>query len=230
MSDLTPQEKRLVKKQEFKRKFQKYWLVYVALSCTGVLSGISGFLLPNESEKGFWSFGVVGVLAGLYYTIGFLSNGEGAAYFWFEKLTDHDPDNNWQIGIASSMLVISVLTIGITTVAGASFLAYAMGALSDFQLMPVWAQRWVVWAIPVLWVIHFSAGVAFRSLSDEAEAERNANAKIREIMQKINFDKADAKAQYWKENAPDLARQLGELEAQNEIEKMKIGLKKRPND
>lgn len=227
MSELTPQEKRQLRKQEFQRKFSRYWLVYVALICTSVLSAISGFLLPNESEQITITY--ITALAGIYYAVGFLSNGEGAAYFWFDKLTDHDPDNNAQIWIASIMLGVSVLTIGVTSVAAGSFLAYALGALTEFQIMPVWAQKWVVWAIPALWVLHFSAGVAFRSLSDEAEAERQSKAKIRAITQNIAIKKADAKAEYWEKHAPDLAQKLGEMEAQSEIDKMRIGLKNRPN-
>lgn len=231
MSDLTPQQKRQIQKQEFKRKFQKYWLVYVALICTSILSAISGFLLPSEAKDGIIKITVITFFAGIYYAAGFLTNGEGAAYFWFDKLTDHDPDNTKQIWIASIMLGVSVLTIVITASAAASFLAYAIGALSEFQIMPRWAQVWVVWAIPVLWVVNLAAGMAFRSLSDEAEAERIANAKIREIQQNISFNKANAKAEYWQKNAPDLARQLGELEAQDEIDNMKVHIKSksRPN-
>lgn len=228
MNDLTPQQKRQLKKQEFRRKFQKYWLVYVALICTSVLSAISGFLLPSEALDGNIRITVITFLAGIYYAVGFLTNGEGATYFWFDKLTDHDPDNTKQIWIASFMLGVSVLTIVITSSAAASFLAYAIGALSEFQIMPRWAQAWVVWAIPVLWVVNLASGMVFRSMSDEAEAERIANAKIRSIQQQISFDKANAKAEYWKRNAPDLAKQLGEMEAEEEIEKARLGLK-RPN-
>lgn len=231
MSELTPQQKRQIKKQEFKRKFQKYWLVYVALICTSILSAISGLMLPADTSENKFDWSLIAIIAGFYYAVGFLSNGEGATYFWFDKLTDHDPDNAKQIWIASIMLGVSVLTIVITATAAASFLAYALGALSEFQIMPEWAQKWVVWSIPVLWVVNLTTGMVFRSVSDEAESERSANAKIRNIQQQINFKKADAKAEYWEKNAPDLAQRLGEMEAQEEIDNMQIHLKskQRPN-
>lgn len=227
---MTPQEKRLFKKQEFRRKFERYWLVYIALIGTGVLSLISGILLPAEVQDGNFVFSELVVLGGLFYAIGFLSNGEGAAYFWFDKLTDHDPDNTYQIWIASVMLGISVLTIAITSVASASFIAFAIGALSEFDSIDPRAQQWVVFSIPVLWVLHFVAGTAFKSLSDEAEFERNAKADIREITQQIEKEKNTARVAHWKQNAPNLARQLGEMEAQEEIERYNLKLKnKRPN-
>lgn len=224
MTDMTPEQKRLYSKQEFKRKFGKYWLVYLALIGTGTLSGLSGFLLPAKVAGGVITFSVVSVLAGLYYAIGFLSNGEGAAYFWFDKLTDHDEDNTLQVWIASIMLGLSVITIAITAVAAGSFIAFIMGALPDFQVMPAWAQKWIVWTVPVFWVAHFTAGVAFKTLSDEAANERTVNAKIRNITQQINTDKANARADYWTAHAPDLARQLGEMEAQEEIRQYSLKL------
>src|SRR3972149_2624709 len=114
---MTPEEKRLYNKIEWKRKYGKYWLVYLALIGTGTLSAISGFLLPANETQGVIQLTSISIFAGVYYAIGFLSNGEGAAYFWFDKLTDHDEDNTPQIWIASSMLGLSVITIAVTAVA-----------------------------------------------------------------------------------------------------------------
>lgn len=230
MSEMTPQEKREYKKQEFKKKFSRFWLIYIALVGTGVLSAISGMLLPAAVQDGSFIFSGLTLLGGLFYAIGFLSNGEGAAYFWFDKLTDHDPDNTWQVVIASIMLGVSVLTIGITSVASAQFIAFAIGALSEFSAIDPRIQEWVVFSIPILWVLHFSAGTAFKALSDEADFERKAKSQIREITQSIEKNKNDARVDYWKANAPDLAKRLGELEAQEEIEKYNLKIKnKRPN-
>ena len=226
MSDMTPQDKRTWRKLEFQRKFARFWLIYIALMGTAVLSGISGMLLPiAENQQNF--FDVITLATGLFYAIGFLSNGEGAAYFWFDKLTDHDEDNGWQVFVAVTMLVISVLTILMTTLAAGSFIAFFVGALTEFQVVPTWAQKWIVWAIPSLWVINFTAGTAFKALSDEAASERKSNAKIRQITQKIQSDKADARARYWEEHAPDLAQQLGAAEAEAEIKRYKSVLGKR---
>ena len=220
MSDMTPEQKRLYKKQEFKRKYARYWLVYLALIGTGILSAISGILLPMQSE--YAPISIFTILAGLYYAIGFLSNGEGATYFWFDKLVDHDKDNTTQQWVAGVMLMIAVATVLTTALASASFIAYAMGAFDQFQVIPAWAQKWIVSAIPIFWVLHFSAGILFRVLSDEAANERDANAIVRNIQLQVVKDKAAARAAYWKAHAPDMARQLGEIEAEEEIGQMSM--------
>ena len=224
MSEMTPEQERKYKEKEVKRKYGRYWLVYLALFGTATLSALSGFLLPAKVIDGNVQFTFMSVLAGIFYAVGFLTNGEGAAYFWFDKLTDHDKDNSKQVWTASIMLGLAVITILVTSVAAGSFIAFAMGALTDFQTLPSWAQQWVVYAIPLLWVLHFSAGTIFKSLSDEAANERSANAKIRNVTQKIVMEKADARAKYWEQHAPDLARKLGEMEAQEEIDDYTIKL------
>ena len=224
-NEMTVQEKRQYKRNEFKRKFGQYWLIYIALFGTGTLSSLSGLFLPFRPD----AQGVVNItfwlaLSSVYYIIGFLSTGEGAGYFWFDKLTDHDKDNTIQQWIAGIMLFVAIVTILITSLAGGAFIAYWLGALPQFQLLPTWAQKWVVWAIPALWVAHAVAGMAFKALSDEAEAERDAQGIIRDAQQKILRDKANAKAEFWKTKAPDVARQIGEMEAQDEIDNFAIKL------
>lgn len=226
MSEMTPEERRLYNRAEFARKYGRYWLVYLALLGTGILSGISGMIMPMQAEMNVTIFTLA---AGLYYAIGFLTNGEGAFYFWFDKLVDHDKDNTAQQIVAYSMLAIAVATILTTALACANFIAFVVGALSEFQQIPGWAQEWVVFAIPALWVAHLVAGMLFKSLSDEAAAERNSRAIIRNAQQAIYKDKADAKAAYWKQNAPRVAKQLGEMEAEDEIEQMAMRLKGRQN-
>lgn len=231
MSEMTPQQKRAYNRQQFKDKFQRFWIIYVALFGTGLLSSISGFLLPAQVTNGNFVFSVSTLLVGTFYAVGFLSNGEGAAYFWFDKLTDYDEDNSWQIAIAVIMLFVSVFTILMTTLAAGSFIAYWVGALTDFNVLPFWAQSWVVWSIPALWVMQITTGTAFKALSDEAAAERATKAVIRGITQNIQKDKAKARENYWRDNAPDLARQLGEREAQKEIRlyEAQLGDKQSPN-
>jgi hypothetical protein len=221
--EMTPEQKRIFNKNEFKRKYSRFWLIYLALFGTGVLSGISGILLPIQTETGlqitFWT-----VLAGFYYAIGFLTNGEGAAYFWFDKLVDHDKDNTTQQVIAVIMLAIAVATILTTALASASFIAYLMGALDQFKTIPAWAQTWIVSAIPIFWVANFVTGVLFKALSDESAAERDARSTVRNIQTEIVKQRENARADYWKEHAPRIAKELGELEAQEEIANMTIRL------
>jgi F0F1-type ATP synthase membrane subunit b/b' len=64
----------------------------------------------------------------------------------------------------------------------------------------------------------------FKTLSDEAEAEREVKRIIRDARQRIARDRANARAAYWQKQAPDIARRLGEQEAQAEIDAMTIKL------
>lgn len=227
---LSVSQRRAMKRAEFKRKFGNYWYIYVTLIGTATLSVISGLMLPFSPDKaGNIVVTVGGILAAVYYSIGFLTTGEGASYFWFDKLTDHDPDNGTQQVLAGAMLALAVATSLTTALAAGAFIAYWLGIFDQFYVMPTWAQKWVVWAIPTMWVIHFVAGTIFRAVSDEAEYEREAKARIRGAQNKVSKSKAEAKAEFWEQHAPTLARQLGEAEAQLELDNYQAVLNEKRN-
>lgn len=196
-----------------KDKFLRYWVVYLALLVTAGMSSFAGLALPFEDGR----ITTGRIIAGLFYALGFLATGEGVAYFWFAKLTDTDPDNTWQKIIAVSMLITSVASITATTLAAGSFIAFYLGVLERFEVLPYWAQGWIVWAIPVLLVLHMVTGMTFRALSEEAKAERDMNARIRQTKDEIAEKMMDAKANWWATHAPRLAQEIGEMEAQEEI-------------
>lgn len=228
MSEITVTQKRAMKRAEFQRKFGQYWYIYIALLGTAGLSSVSGLLLPfRPDESGSIVLTVGGVFAAIYYTFGFLTTGEGATYFWFDKLTDHDPDNSTQKWIAGGMLSIAIITSLVTSMAAGAFIAFWLGLFSEFYIMPTWAQKWVVWAIPLMWVLHFVAGTVFRYVSEESEYEREANSIIREAKNQMTKEKEQAKANWWKEHAPELAQQLGEMEAQDELAAYKAKIDER---
>jgi len=226
MTNLSPAQKRVDAMNEFSRKYGQHWLVYLTLIFTASLSFVSGLILPFTPDKsGFITISLGGVLTAIYYSVGFVTNGEGAANYWFDKLTDHDKDNTAQKVIAGLMLALSVGVSLVTALAAAAQIAFLLGVLTEFQSMPTWAQEWVVWSIPTMWTLHAVSGMAFKALSDEAAAERDANSVIRSAKQEITRARVDAKANYWKQHAPEVARQLGELEAQNEIDLFAVKLK-----
>ena len=229
MAELTPAQKRQEATNKFNRKYGQYWLVYIALIFTATLSFVSGLILPFTPDKnGIFLITFGGVIAGLYYSLGFITNGELSANYWFDKLTDHDKDNTTQQVIAGLMLTASIAVSLVTALAAAAQIAFLLGALNEFRQFPAWAQEWVVWSIPTMWTLNAVAGMAFKALSDEASAERDANAIIRTAKQEINKSRMDAKADYWKKNAPDIARRLGEMEAQAEVEAYSVRLQKKP--
>lgn len=223
---LTPAQQRVESRNEFQRKYGQYWLVYAALIFTAVLSASAGLLLPFRPDKGgFIIVTIPRIIAALFYALGFLTTGELAANYWFEKLTDHDKDNTTQKVIAIVMLGSAIVTSLVTSLAAGAMVAFMLEVLDAFSVMPIWAQKWVVWAIPTMWVMHAVGGMIFKAVSDESVADRDAASIIRDVKLKIVKDKADARAEYWKENAGNIARQLGELEGQKEVDDYTVRLK-----
>lgn len=229
-NELTPAQKRKEAANRIYQKYGEHWLVYAALAFTATLSFVSGLILPfTPDAQGNFSVTVGGMLAAIYYSVGFVTNGEFAANYWFDKLTDHDKDNTPQKAIAVAMLTLSVGVSLTTALAAAAEIAFLLGVLTEFRQFPTWAQEWIVWSIPVMWTLHAVAGMGFKSFSDEAAAEREARSVIRQAKQEISKARVDAKAQYWKDNAASIAKQLGEMEAQKEIEDFAVRLKKPVN-
>lgn len=217
-NSMTVEQEKAFKKSEFNRIYGRYWFIYAALFMTAIMSTVSGLLLPFRPDSNgqvviTWGL----ILAAAYYAVGFLITGEGASYFWFDKLTDQDPDNGWQTAIAYLMLGTSVITSLITALSAASFIAYWLGVMPEFSGMPGWAQKWVVWAIPSMFVSHFIAGTIFKAISNESAYERRARSTINKARAEMAQARAQAKADWWKANAPEVARALGQMEAQAEL-------------
>lgn len=201
---------------EFNRKYGRYYIVYVALIGTGVLSGLTGILLPFSQGENNLQF-LISFLAGLYFCIGFLTNGEIAANYWFGKLTDHDPDNRIQQWIAGISLSLSVIVSLVTALASSLLIAFWLGIFPEFSGVPDWAQVWIVDIIPVMWIYHAVCGMAFKAVSDEAQAERLSKSFIREKQNELFEAKEQAKVDWWKENAQSIYEDQGRLEAQEDV-------------
>lgn len=230
MEQMTPEETRKYKRAEFNRRFGRYWLVYIGLGFTALLSICAGILMPfSPNDKGEIIVTFGGIFAALYYASGFALTGEGAFYYWFGLLTDHDKDNTIQAVISWLMIVLSVITSLTTALAAGSFIAYWLGIFDAFFIMPEWAQEWVVFAIPVMIIIHVVSGTAFKAFSDEAVYERDAKSVINAAKAGATKARADARAAYWKEHATEQAKKLGELEAQEEIDRYTVKLRSGAN-
>ena len=208
-------EKRKFAQAEFNRRYGRYYIVYIALIGTGILSAVTGLLIPaSQGEK---TFGVITLLAGLYFAVGFLTNGEIAANYWFGKLTDHDPDSLPQQIIAVVSLGISIIVSLVTALASSILIAYWLNLFPEFSGIPNWAQIWVVDIIPVMWVFHAVAGMSFKGLSEEAQMERLSKQFVRGKQNELHEAKENAKVNWWKQNAEHVYREEGEREAQADL-------------
>jgi hypothetical protein len=209
---------KIERKEKFAR-VKKYWLLYFVLIGTACLSAAAGILLAHiPDEFGVIMYNLASITAAIYYCAGFLSIGEGATWFWFGKLTDHDEDNTPQIIIAWMMLSLAVATSLTTAVAAASMIAFLMGELDQFPVIPPWAQKWIVWSIPFMWVAHFIAGTIFRFLADEEKQLRILAATQRDIEQEMKIEAAQETARSLRENAMILARDAGRVKAEEMME------------
>jgi predicted lipoprotein with Yx(FWY)xxD motif len=227
MSDnqMTSKQRKELAKKEFYRKFGRYWLLYGALLFTGILSFIGGLMLPfmKPDVNVPLTWGTAG--AGLFYALGFLLIGEGAANFWFDRVTDQDPDNNTQKLIAGVMIAVSVLVSASTALATSYIIAYWVGVFDAFLTIPVWAQKYIAIAVPVVMVINAVAAIIFKSVSDEAAAERDANAVIRQAENEAREARSTARANWVKANAPRLAQEMGEMEAENDLDALRAKIR-----
>jgi hypothetical protein len=222
---MTSKQKKDRDAQEFQRKYGRYWLLYAALGFTGILSFIGGLMLPfmKPDVNVPFTWGTAG--AGLFYALGFVLIGEGAANFWFERVTDSDPDNNQQKWIAGIMITASVLVSASTALATSYIIAYWVGVFDAFLTIPVWAQKYIAIAVPVMMVAHAVAGIIFKAVSDEAASERDSKAAIRKAMNEAAEAEARAESDYIVANAPSLAHQMGEMKARAKLESLQAQIR-----
>jgi hypothetical protein len=215
--EMTTQQAKELRKQD-NRQFKRFWLLYIGLGFTAVLSFFGGLMLPfmrtDIDVPLTWATGSVA----LFYGLGFLVIGEAAANFWFGKITDQDPDNTSQKIIAGIMIFLSVIVSATTALATSYIIAYWVHIFDAFLTIPVWAQKYIAIVIPVMMIVHACAVIAFKWVSDEAYAERDANARINQARSEAAVAQAQAKADYIVANAPELARQIGEMEAEAELD------------
>lgn len=213
---LTSEQKRELRKQGG-RNFRRFWVIYVGLFCTALLSFVSGLMLPFMRSDIVVPLTLGTAFVALYYGFGFLTNGELVANFWFGKITDQDPDNKVQQVIAWGMLAVSIGIIAATCISAADMIAYWIGVFDVFYQIPVWVQKYVVYAIPVGWVLNVVMAMLFQGVSDEAIAKRESQARINRALSDAEEAEAKAHADYIVANSPALARQKGEMKAASEL-------------
>lgn len=224
-NEMTSKQRKDLRKAERYRKFGRYWLIYLALGITAALSFISGLLLPFMKPDVIvpLTWGTAG--AALFYAVGFMVIGEGAANFWFDKITDQDPDNSGQKWTAGIMIFLSVVVSLTTALAASYIIAYWVGVFDTFTSIPPWAQKYIAIAIPVMLVAHAVAGIIFKSISDEAYSERESNAKIHQAHSEAAEARATAKANWIIANAPRIAQEMGEMEAEEELDTLRAKIR-----
>jgi uncharacterized Tic20 family protein len=206
--------KKLVRKAQW-LPFKRFWLLYIALFGTAILSMFAGIYLGlNPDENGYFNVTATNIVFALFYAGGFFVTAEGATLFWETKYVFHDVDkdgksNNWQVNTALVALVVSVLTVIATGLAAADFLAVWRGNLDTFTNVQEWAQGWVVWSIPALLVFHAVCSIVYWYHSAESELDRWKNQQRRQTQSMMAEVEAQAWADEYKALAPELARKKG---------------------
>jgi hypothetical protein len=216
--ELTNKQKKQLSAEEFKRKYSRWWLLYWGLFFLASLSFLCGIILPFMRDDITVQLTWATAFVSMYYAFGFLSVGEGSFKFWFDKVTDSDPDNNGQKIIAGIMLLVSGAISLSTAIATANIIAWWIGVFDTVVRIPPWAQKYIMLVIPIGIVANIAAAVLFRWVSDEAYSERQTNATIREAKNNALQTQAQARADFIAANAPILAQQMGEIEAQEQLD------------
>ncbi len=219
--EMTSKQRKDLRNAERYRKFGRYWLIYIALGFTAVLSFVGGLMLPFMKPDVNVPLTWGTAAAGLFYALGFILIGEAAANFWFDKVTDQDPDNNMQKWIAGLMIAASVFVSASTALATSYIIAYWVDVFDAFLTIPVWAQKYIAISVPVMLVIHAVAGITFKSVSDEATAERDSKARINQANSEAAEAEARAEADYIIANAPALAREMGTMKARAKLDALR---------
>lgn len=195
--------------------FKKYWLLYLGLVGTGALSIFAGVYLGlAPDEQGFFEISLENIAFALYYGVGFFITAEGAVLFWETKLVYHDVDkdgktNKIQVNTAKVAMGISILAVALTGLAAADFIAVWRGQFSSFTSVQNWAQGWVVWAIPLLFLFHVCAAILYWYHSAEAALDRWKSQNQRQTQSLMAQIEADAWVEEYKRISPQLAQQKG---------------------
>lgn len=216
------------KRRAYWLPFKNYWLLYVALIGTAVLSAFAGIyigLAPDAAGKISYTstFDLLRrAFFALFYVIGFVATAEGATLYWENKLVYHDVNADGksdptQVRTARVALVVSVLTIILTGLASARFLTTWLGSLTAFETVPVAAQEYVVWSIPILLVFHVVASILYWYNSEEARLDRWMSEIQRQTRASAHQIKANAWKNVYTGTAPELARKQGIALAQKAL-------------
>lgn len=200
--------------------FQKYWLLYLGLAGTAILSAFAGLYIGVKPDpSGMINFtsafdGIRRIFFAIFYMAGFIANAEGATLYWETKLIYHDVNekgesNETQLKVSKIALGISIGAVLVTGLSAAYFLAAWLGSLENIQSVPIEAQTWAVWSIPILFIYHVASSVLYWYNSAEAELERWQD----QVRRQTKAQMSEIEAQTWKDEytriAPELARQRG---------------------
>jgi len=154
---------------EFFAELNQHWLRYIALIVTGSLTGYA-----------VWSF-----TFNALYVLATIALAEGASLYWTKRVEDYG--NQVQLWCAGIGAVLAWTAIILTDLSSATIIASTSNIqiFSVFKQVPEWAQRTVVYVVPLLAVIHGVLATLHYFFSEIAEMRRNISADIRQANYEI---------------------------------------------
>lgn len=155
----------------------QHWLRYAALMVTGALTGFAAWSLTSQ-----WQ-----------YVIAIILLAEGSALFWAARIEDYG--NRLQMVASIGGTALAWIAITVTDLASATIIARLsnLEIFSQFAEVPAWAQRSVVYVVPVLAVCHGVLATVHYYFSESAALRRDASKSSRDAQRRINEAKARAK-------------------------------------
>lgn len=179
---------------DFFEHIQQHWLRYTALLVT---AGLTGFTA--------WTY-----TASLFYVIALIVLAEGAVVFWSLRVEDYG--NLTQKFCAILGTALAWIAIAATNLASATILASIsqIEVFTAFQSVPEWAQRIVVFVVPVLGVFHGIIATFHHFSSEISKMHRAVGGKRREARMEIEQAKANAQVSIAQEEAARFAQLAAE--------------------
>lgn len=185
------------------------WLLYVATFVSALLTGASLFIITMGDSLDIWRlmFAVVMSIIGVLIC-------EPAVLWWLNRVEYHQ--NRTQLITAIFGLVFSAGLTARTIYSAGELIVWALGdnIFSQFNVVSVATQIWLVHFIPYLVMVHVALGLVYFSVSAESANRRSVENTKRSAATRVEVAKADMEADSAEAMADSLTLMIAELAPQ----------------
>ena len=235
-TSFTETEKRNVQEKHLKGlPFKQWWLLYVGTAIVGLLSMFAGAYLgmsPDANGNVNWvnNWDLANKLAfAAFYMVMFFVTAEAAFLFWLDKLMLHDVDENQksvstQLWTAWPMLVLSLGTMVVTSIAASQILAFWRHSFGGASVYPTWTRSWILEGVPFLIIVHIIFATLYKQSTKESQLERWRKAQMRIARTHAMEEGTKAYTSEFNRLAPTAARAAYTQMAQQDTEQLKAEL------
>lgn len=198
-------------------EFRSFWYVYFFLGVSaffttmlGIYMGLAPTLIADPltgGQKIYFNTDAGHILTAVIYVIAFLSVTEFAFIMGKLRFHNREEGNSKQMYTMLGVMGLGGLSIIVTGIAGGEVVASVLGLLDQFAQIPAWAQKWVVWIIPILLGVYAFLFTTYQLSSRRMKAKRLINEQLDRQRVDMEYRKAQMEAQAaQRRQAVDLAQ------------------------